>query len=188
MKASQEPLSKRLNIRQPLFLYQRGNAPRNNYQPPEAQIQQTLVFLFLENEFSEILNTDVNLSRFQIIKFAFNQTYDYLFFGYGPGSFEILFQLKFPNLSNSYANHAHSDLFEFIGEFGIVGLVFFLLAIASSFSKSINYNLINFLLLFYLFIILIFDFSLHIPLIQFLFVCFFILNQKFIKLTYDGSL
>ena len=145
-------------------------------------------FLFLENEFSEILNTDVNLSRFQIIKFAFNQTYDYLFFGYGPGSFEILFQLKFPNLSNSYANHAHSDLFEFIGEFGIVGLVFFLLAIASSFSKSINYNLINFLLLFYLFIILIFDFSLHIPLIQFLFVCFFILNQKFIKLTYDGSL
>ena len=112
-----------------------------------------------------------------------NQINDYLFFGYGPGSFEILFQLKFPNLSNSYANHAHSDLFEFIGEFGLIGLVLFLIAITSSFFKFINYNLINFLLLFFLFIILLFDFSLHIPLIQFLFVSFFTINQKFIKLA-----
>ena len=109
-----------------------------------------------------------------------------MFFGYGPGSFEILFQLKFPNLSNSYANHAHSDLPQFIGEFGIVGFGFLLLSIKNIFFKFINYNLINCLLLFYLFIILIFDFSLHIPLIQFLFVCFFILNQKFIKLTYGS--
>ena len=143
-------------------------------------------FLFLENEFTEISNIDVNLSRFQIIKFAYYQIYDYLFFGYGPGSFEILFQLKFPNLSNSYANHAHSDLTQFIGEFGIVGFGFLLLSIKNIFFKFINYNLINCLLLFYLFIILIFDFSLHIPLIQFLFVCFFILNQKFIKLTYGS--
>jgi len=143
-------------------------------------------FLFLENEFSEILNTDVNLSRFQIIKFAFYQINDYLFFGYGPGSFEILFKLKFPNLLNSYANHAHSDLPQFIGEFGLVGFGFLLLSIKNIFFKSINYNLISCLLLFYLFIILIFDFSLHIPLIQFLFVCFFILNQKFIKLTYGS--
>ena len=143
-------------------------------------------FLFLENEFSEILNTDVNLSRFQIIKFAFYQINDYLFFGYGPGSFEILFKLKFPNLLNSYANHAHSDLPQFIGEFGIVGFGFLLLSIKNIFFKSTYYNLIDYLLLFYLFIILIFDFSLHIPLIQFLFVCFFILNQKFIKLTYGS--
>jgi len=109
-----------------------------------------------------------------------------LFFGYGPGSFEILFQLKFPNLLNSYANHAHSDLLQFIGEFGLVGFGLFLLSIKNLFFKSTNYNLIDYLLLFYLFIILIFDFSLHIPLIQFLFVCFFILNQKFIKLTYGS--
>jgi len=143
-------------------------------------------FLFLENDFSEILNPDINLSRFQIIKFAFYQINNYLFFGYGPGSFEILFQLKFPNLSNSYANHAHSDLSQFIGEFGLVGFGLFLLSIKNLFFKSTNYNLINYLLLFYLFIILIFDFSLHIPLIQFLFVCFFILNQKFIKLIYGS--
>ena len=35
-------------------------------------------------------------------------------------------------------------------------------------------------------IILLFDFSLHIPFIQFLFVCFFVLNQKFIKLSKSG--
>jgi hypothetical protein len=143
-------------------------------------------FLFLENDFSEILNPDINLLRFQIIKFAFYQINNYLFFGYGPGSFEILFNLKFPNLLNSYANHAHSGLTQFIGEFGLVGFGLFLLSIKNLFFKSTNYNLINCLLLFYLFIILIFDFSLHIPLIQFLFVCFFILNQKFIKLIYGS--
>ena len=140
-------------------------------------------FLFLENDFSEISNTDINLSRFQIIKFAYYQIYDYLFFGYGPGSFEILFKLKFPNLLNSYATHAHSDLIQFVGEFGLIGLILFLLSIKSLFFKSINYNLISYLLLFYLCIILFFDFSLHIPLIQILFVSFFVLNQKFIKKT-----
>ena len=32
-----------------------------------------------------------------------------------------MFQLSFPNLSNSFANHAHSDLIEFIGEVGLLG-------------------------------------------------------------------
>ena len=140
-------------------------------------------FLFLENEFSEILNTEINLSRFQIIKFAYYQIYDYLFFGYGPGSFEILFKLKFPNLVNNYATHAHSDLIQFIGEFGLIGLILFLFSISHLFFRSINYNLISYLLLFYICIILFFDFSLHIPFIQFLFVSFFVLNQKFIKIT-----
>ena len=139
-------------------------------------------FSFLENDFAEIANTEVNFSRFQVIKFAFHQTYDYLFFGYGPGSFEVLFQIKFPNLIDSYANHAHSDLIQFIGEFGLVGLIFFLLSI-SSFFLNINHNLKNNLLFSYLLIILLFDFSLHIPLIQVLFVIFFIFNQKFIKLS-----
>ena len=139
-------------------------------------------FSLLQNEFTEINNTEVNFTRFQVIKFAINQIYHYLFFGYGPGSFEILFQLKFPNLTNQYANHAHSDLVQFIGEFGIIGLLLLFLSILSFFLK-INYNIKNNLLIFYLIIILLFDFSLHIPFIQFLFVIFLILNQKFIKLS-----
>ncbi len=139
-------------------------------------------FSFLQNEFAEIKNTEVNFSRFQLIKFAINQIYQYLFFGYGPGSFEILFQSKFPNLINQYTNHAHSDLIQFIGEFGIIGLMLLFLSILSFFLK-INYNIKNNLLLFYLIIILFFDFSLHIPFIQFLFVIFLIFNQKFIKLS-----
>ena len=137
-------------------------------------------FNLLDNEFAEIANIDVNFSRFQVIKFAFYKIYDYLFFGYGPGSFEILFQIKFPNLTNSFANHAHSDLFQFIGEFGLFGFALFVLSIFSFFIKT-SYDLKNNLLLFYLIIILSFDFSLHIPFIQFLVVIFFTLNQKFIK-------
>ena len=140
-------------------------------------------FSFLINEFSEITNTDINISRLQIIKFSFYQAYKYLFFGYGPGSFEILFQIKFPNLANAYANHAHSDLIQFIGEFGLIGFILLVFSFSKIFFKSKNYNLISFLLLFYLLIILFFDFSLHIPIIQFLFIVFFTLNQKFIKLS-----
>jgi len=137
-------------------------------------------FNFLENEFAHITNSDLNLSRFQIIKFAYYNIYDYLFFGYGPGSFEVLFQIKFPDLINIYANHAHSDLVQFIGEFGLIGLIFFLLSILNFFLKM-NYNFKNNLFLFYLLVILLFDFSLHIPFIQFLFVIFLIFNQKFIR-------
>ena len=137
-------------------------------------------FSFLENEFAEINNPEVNFSRFQVIKFAFYQIYNYLLFGYGPGSFEILFQIKFDNLINYYANHAHSDIIQFIGEFGLIGTVLLFLSISNFFLNHLNYNLINILLLFCLIIILCFDFSLHIPFIQFLFVCFFTLNKKII--------
>jgi hypothetical protein len=139
-------------------------------------------FSFLENEFAEINNIDINFARLQVIKFGLLQMYDYLIFGYGPGSFEVLFQIKFPDLTNIYANHAHSDLIQFIGEFGLIGLIFFILSISNFFLK-INFNLKNNLLFSYLFIILLFDFSLHIPLIQILFVIFFIFNQKFNKLS-----
>ena len=90
-------------------------------------------FSFLKNEFAEINNLEVNFSRFQVIKFAFYQIYNYLLFGYGPGSFEILFQIKFDNLANDYANHAHSDLIQFIGEFGLVGFFLLLLSISNFF-------------------------------------------------------
>ena len=139
-------------------------------------------FLFLENEFAEIKNTDINFGRFQIIKFAYYQIYEYLFFGYGPGSFEVLFQIKFPNLTNYYTNHAHSDLVEFIGEFGLIGFTLLILSLLNFFLK-LRFNIITYLLLFYSVIILFFDFSLHIPLIQFLFVIFLTFNQKIIKLS-----
>jgi len=137
-------------------------------------------FNLLDNEFAEIVNTEVDFTRFQVIKFAFYKIYDYLFFGYGTGSFEILFQIKFPNLTNSFANHAHSDLIQFIGEFGLIGFLLFFLSILSFFLKK-SYDLKNNLLLFYLIIILLFDFSLHIPFIQFLFVIFLTFNLKTIK-------
>tara|TARA_Y100000389_G_scaffold200152_1_gene239988 strand:+ start:142 stop:1461 length:1320 start_codon:yes stop_codon:yes gene_type:complete len=137
-------------------------------------------FSFLENEFAEINNSDINLSRFQVIKFAFYQINNYLFFGYGPGSFETLFKLKFPNLQNHFANHAHSDLIQFVGEFGLIGFILFLLSIMNFFLK-LNYNLKTNLVLFYILIILFFDFSLHIPLIQILFIFFLIFNSKIIK-------
>jgi hypothetical protein len=137
-------------------------------------------FNLLDDEFAEIANADVNFSRFQVIKFAFYQIYNYLFFGYGPGSFEILFQINFPDLTNKYANHAHSDLTQFIGEFGLIGFAIFILSTLSFFTKTTN-DLKNNLILFYLIIILLFDFSLHIPFIQFLFVIFLTFNQKFIK-------
>ena len=137
-------------------------------------------FNLLDDEFAEIANADVNFSRFQVIKFAFYQIYNYLFFGYGPGSFEILFQINFPDLTNKYANHAHSDLIQFIGEFGLIGFAIFILSILSFFTKT-TYDFKNNLLLFYLFIILFFDFSLHIPFIQFLFVIFLTFNFKTIK-------
>jgi hypothetical protein len=137
-------------------------------------------FNLLDNEFAEIANTEVNFSRFQVIKFALHQIYDYLFFGYGAGSFEILFQINFPNLTNKYANHAHSDLIQFIGELGLFGFVLFILSILNFFIKT-SYDLKNNLLLSYLVIILFFDFSLHIPFIQFLFVIFLTFNLKTIK-------
>ena len=36
-----------------------------------------------------------------------------------------LFQLNYKNSNNKFANHAHSDLFEFFGEFGLIGFYLF---------------------------------------------------------------
>ena len=97
-----------------------------------------------------------------------------------------MFKLSFPTLSNSFADHAHSDLIEFIGEVGLLGFAIFFMSIFIFLKKSIIYNFKNILLIFCMLIILLFDFSLHIPFIQFLFICFFVLNQKFIKLSKSG--
>ena len=86
--------------------------------------------------------------------------------------------MKFFNLSNQFANHAHSDLVEFFGEFGLIGIFFVFFSFIKFFINKKNYNLISIITLFYSIIILFFDFSLHIPIIQVLFVMFFILNKK----------
>jgi hypothetical protein len=135
-------------------------------------------FYFLSNEFDEIYSNEINYSRFDIVRFGFFQLKNYLFFGYGAGGFQNLFQLNFAGLGSQYANHAHSDLVEFTGEFGLFGSGLLLLSILNFFINKNSYSFINIIILFYLIILLFFDFSLHNPIIQFLFVTFFTLNQK----------
>ena len=63
-----------------------------------------------------------------------------------------------------YAAHAHSDIIEFIGEFGIIGSFFILLSIFFLFIKNNIFCFKNFLLFYLLlFMLLIADFSFHIP-------------------------
>ena len=135
-------------------------------------------FYFLSTEFDEIYLNDLNYSRFDTAKFGFFQLKNYLFFGYGTGGFQNLFQLNFTGLGNLYVNHAHSDLVEFIGEFGLVGSLIFFSSIFKFFINRKSYNYKNLVLISYLIVILTFDFALHIPIIQFFFLFFFILNNK----------
>ena len=116
--------------------------------------------------------------RGDIAKFALVEFNKFIFWGYGGGGFEYLFKINFENLSTIYASHAHSDIIEFIGEFGLIGFTLILLSLLFF---CINKNLPtfkNFLLLYLLLFILIFDFSLHIPIIQLLFVLLISINYK----------
>mgnify|MGYP006087707795 FL=1 len=134
-------------------------------------------FSLLKEEFSQITAINSNLSRAQIFKFGLNQFYNFFLFGYGPGSFETLFQINFKDLGSSYANHAHSDITEFFGEFGLIGMTLLISSILKLFYNKIFYNFNNYLLIVCLIVILMFDFSLHIPIIQFLFIIYFSLNN-----------
>ena len=138
-------------------------------------------FYFLKEEFSYISSVSQTIARFDLIRFGFYEIKNFILFGYGAGGFENLFQLKFISSSNQYANHAHSDLVEFLGEFGLIGFFLLLFSLIKFFLVKENYRSINFLIILYLIIILFFDFSLHIPIIQILFISFFVLNQKSIS-------
>ncbi len=135
-------------------------------------------FHFLNNEFAEIYSDNIDLSRIDIVKFSLVQFKKFLFFGYGPGSFESLFQINYLDLENQYANHAHSDLSEFFGEFGLIGTIILVGSILSIFVNKNSYSLINVIIISYMIILLFFDFSLHIPLIQILLITFLTLNKK----------
>jgi len=129
-------------------------------------------FYFLKDDlisYGESLNSFNSLKRADIVRFSIYQFLQFKFFGYGVGSFEILFKVF--NLNNSiyYANHAHSDLIEFLGELGLVGSgIFFCLLLYLMKTINLN-NFKNIFLAIYFIILLIFDFSFHIFLIQLIF-------------------
>ena len=135
-------------------------------------------FLFLNEELVLTIGEGQNFTRLDVINFGFRSLKDYYIFGYGAGSFETLFQLNFLDVGNKFANHAHGDLVEFVGEFGLVGSFLILVVILNFFLKKESISFVNILLTSYLLIILFFDFSLHIPLIQLLFINFFLLNKQ----------
>lgn len=139
-------------------------------------------FAFLKEDLS-INNNSANITRLEIIYFSINQLKEFLFFGYGAGSFETIFKLRFNEISDIYANHAHSSIIEFLGEFGIIGFLILNLSIFQIFLKKKNYNFNFVLFLILALIILLFDFSLHVPLNQILFLTLFYLNFLNLKLT-----
>ena len=94
----------------------------------------------------------------------------FIFFGYGSGGFEYLFKINFENPTTIYAVHAHSDFIQFLGEFGIVGFCILILSLLFLCANKKFISFKNFLLFYSLTFIFIFDFSFHIPIIQFLFI------------------
>ena len=135
-------------------------------------------FYLLNEEFAAIPTETDGLKRFEIIKFGLNQIKNYLFFGYGSGSFETLYQLNSTGKGSLFANHAHSDLVQYFGELGLIGFLLLNLSYVKFFFRRQFFVLKNSILLILLIIILLFDFSLHIPIIQILFLIFFIKNLK----------
>jgi hypothetical protein len=138
-------------------------------------------FYFLTNEFAEIYSDNISLGRIDIAKFSLVQLKNFLFFGYGPGSFESLFQINYKDLGTQFANHAHFDLSEFIGEFGLVGSFLILFSIMIFFINKNSFTFINMIVISYIVVILFFDFSMHIPLIQIMLIIFLTLNKKKIR-------
>ncbi len=134
-------------------------------------------FNLLNEEFSNVENSEYNLSRISLIKFSIFYLKDYLIFGYGLGGFENLFKIYYLNDTNFFADHAHSDIIEYMGSLGLIGFLLLISCLVKFFLK-IKINYINLNLFSYLLIILIFDFSLQIPIIQILFIIFFILENK----------
>lgn len=133
-------------------------------------------FAFLKNELISYSNNNsliLTTNRGDLALFGLHQLKNFLFFGYGSGSFEILFKIFYPNTDIKYANHAHFDFIEFVGELGIIGVAILFFVVFNC-CKKINFkNLKNFYLLIFLITILSFDFSFHIYLIQLIFLLLF---------------
>ena len=127
---------------------------------------------FLQDDLSNYtgsLNNFDSLNRADIVRFSLNQFFQFKLFGYGVGSYEIIFKVFNNNNSTYFANHAHSDVIEFLGELGMIGssILFYL---SLKVLKKINLSETkNIFLSIYLIILFIFDFSFHIFLIQLIF-------------------
>jgi len=138
-------------------------------------------FAFLKNEFVYYSNDSSlikSTNRGNLAVFGFNQLSNFLIFGYGAGGFELLFKNFYSSTETFYANHAHFDFIEFLGEFGIVGMMILFLAIFEACKKIKFMSLKNLYLLFILLIILFFDFSFHIFLIQTIYILLLSINLK----------
>jgi hypothetical protein len=122
------------------------------------------------------ISTESNLSRAKFSYFALSEFKNFLFFGYGAGAFEYLFNLRYEDLSYHYTIHSHSDLSEFLGELGLIGFSLISLSIFYLFIKNNTLNFKNLLLIYLLFFILIFDFSFHVPIIQLMFIILLSIN------------
>ena len=144
-------------------------------------------FLFINEQLVYDTENPHNLTRIMIINFGLENIKNFFLFGYGLGGFETLFQVNFNITDDKYANHVHSDLIQIFGELGLFGFTLLILSISKFFLYKIFYDKLNILLLFYLLIFLFFDFSLHIPLIQILFIIFFIFNKKSRTSFYGSS-
>ena len=138
-------------------------------------------FYFLKDEliqYNNDISYNFSMSRSDLFKFGLTQIKNFLFFGYGTGGYESLFKIYFPQTDFLYANHAHSDLIEFIGEFGIIASIL-IIFILFYFLKKLNYrNIKTIFLIFFSIVILFFDFSFHIPLIQILFIIIIGIKNK----------
>jgi len=139
-------------------------------------------FAFLKSDFN-IYTSENNLSldissRGGIAKFTLKELDNFLLFGYGSGNFELIFKNFYDKLGINFANHAHFDLGEFIGELGFVGILLLLIPIYKIFKKIKLNNIKNFYLIIFVILILAFDFSLHILIIQIIIVLLFSINTK----------
>ena len=135
-------------------------------------------YSFLANDMSGYIETSTNnnLSRGNLSYFALSEFKNFIFFGYGAGAFEYLFNVRYENLSYYYTIHAHSDLAEFLGEFGLVGFGIIGISIYFVFFKNKLLYFKNLLLLYFMCLILFFDFSLHVPIIQLTFLILLSVN------------
>ena len=134
------------------------------------RLLQRYLFIAKDLNLSTSPSSDLIFNRVDLAKFAFIEFKKFILFGYGGSGFEYLFKINFNNLSRTYAVNAHSDLIEFIGEFGLIGFTLIFLSLLFSLTSIKFLTFKNFILCYLLVFLLIFDFSLHIPIIQFLFV------------------
>jgi O-antigen ligase len=136
-------------------------------------------YSFLSQEIKQFSTTiEMSLSRGDLAQFAYIEFKKFILFGYGGGGFEYLLKINYQNLSTHFAVHAHSDLIEFMGEFGLIGSMLLVLSILFISIKNKSFNFKNIILFYLLFFILTFDFSFHIPIIQLLFILLLSINYN----------